>query len=132
MDELNKEFFQLTAQALELQKEEHQPDHLPPRKHSTFAVSPAGHHLSSRGVHRELGLMVWGSRSLSPFHRRVGIRTTSSDQKAHQPKSGFACLVWQMDPETGKHTQLVEEWPGKIEEGHEKGAIKIAIQMQHK
>ncbi|XP_070096169.1 uncharacterized protein [Equus caballus] len=41
LDELNKEFFQLTAQALELQKEEHQPDHLPPRKHSTFAVVPS-------------------------------------------------------------------------------------------
>lgn len=46
VDKLN-EFFQLTAQALELQKEKENPGQLAPSGGDTFVVSPADHHLSS-------------------------------------------------------------------------------------
>ncbi|XP_069351840.1 uncharacterized protein [Eulemur rufifrons] len=41
LDELNEEFFQLSSQALELQKEEDEPDPLPPVEGSTFMVAPS-------------------------------------------------------------------------------------------
>lgn len=47
MDALNEEFFQLTAHALELQREEDKSDQLPPSKCGTIQVSPADHPLSS-------------------------------------------------------------------------------------
>ncbi|GAB5566196.1 SCO-spondin [Prionailurus iriomotensis] len=41
LDELNEEFFQLTAQALELQKEKDKPSQLPPSEGNTFVEVPS-------------------------------------------------------------------------------------------
>lgn len=51
LDELNEEFLQLTAHALELQREEDKPGQPSPSEGSTFMMSPTDHLLSSWAVH---------------------------------------------------------------------------------
>ncbi|XP_053757174.1 zonadhesin-like isoform X1 [Panthera pardus] len=78
LDELNEEFFQLTAQALELQKEKDKPGQLPPSEGNTFVEVPSifpyvwqedrpyppevgdpdGENLGTRALKREEALML--------------------------------------------------------------------------
>lgn len=80
LDELNEEFFRLSAQALELQKKDGKLDQLSLGEDNTSMVSPTRGHLSDSSVHR---------RSLldqSPLDRDY-------DQNTQQPCLHF---VWHM------------------------------------
>lgn len=50
LDELNEEFFRLSAQVLELQKKDGKLDQLPLGEENTSLVSPASEHLGSSSV----------------------------------------------------------------------------------
>lgn len=88
LDKLNEEFFQLTAQALELQKVD-KPKQIPAVEGNTFVVRPSDEHLSFWSIHR----LPWGQ---SPSERKVVARIASSDQSV-QEKEIFTITILEIE-----------------------------------